>query len=120
MRCYDFHFVPRWQNVNEYREKIGLSDTKVIHLFPAWCLPRCSIRETESMDFSKRYDVVFIGFFETRRLAYISYLLKHGIKVHVPHDWPSIDHTNYIRFPCKLWGDEYQNTIREAYISLGF
>jgi len=120
MKGYDCHFVPRWQNINEYRERIGSSEVKVIHLFPAWSLPSWRIQEIQARAVPKRYDVVFIGFCDKKRLSYIEYLLEHGVKVHVPHDWPYINSSNYVRFPCKLWGDEYKKAIGEAHISLGF
>lgn len=118
---YDVHFVPRKENIMEYKQQ---GAQKVYFLLPtrgfdpAVHYPRkISVLEREKYG----GDVGFIGSYEKDRAEKILSMAYAGIKVRIwgePGPWPY--HPNILCENKPLWGDEYAMTLCSFKIILAF
>jgi hypothetical protein len=119
--AYDIHFIPRRENVSEYRA-CGAKEVK--HLIPTRGFdPDIHRPYGNDNDLMKsfRADVGFLGAFEKERAAMLHQLADQGISIRLMKDWPSSHwHPNYLRAPCAVRGSEYAKALCSFKIGLCF
>jgi hypothetical protein len=118
---YDLHFVPRVENIKEYKA-LGARD--VVQILPFWGFDPSIHKPAELLSeavFNAMSEVVFLGAYELERYQSLLFLANNGIRITLMHDWPEkYWHQNFIRLPGPVYGMEYARTIASFKIALGY
>jgi hypothetical protein len=141
LSSYDFHFVPRNENIEEY-ESYGAK--KVLYIFPSrgfdreiHALHMSVVRDFPAWGYDPNIhqpqktkkkilasftaDVGFLGAFENDRAEHILYLAKRGIKIRIPKNWPAkYMHENLLLSPYDVIGKDYSMALSCFKICLCF
>jgi len=121
LSLYDVHFVPRKENISEYRE-VGAKD--VVYQLPArgFDLAVHYPRRLSAVEKQKyASEICFVGGYELYRAQAIEHLARHGFGVSIwgPRDsrWPRHP---LLRYGKAFYRDEYAKLLSGAKIALGF
>jgi hypothetical protein len=118
---YDVHFVPRRQNVAEYR---GCGARRVIQLVPAWGYASkvhrpVAVGASECQRFGA--DLGFVGSFEADRGERLFAAAEAGLNVRIVGPWPApFLHARMRHIPEGAFGMSYATAICSFKIALGF
>lgn len=113
---FDVNIVYRQSNINDY---LSVGSKKTL-LFPPAFIPEF-IPELEHIEY--KYDVVFIGYADKKRIEYINYLIEAGIFVKIYGTGWNIEDVNPLyKFNSiiPVHGNNYYRCLREGRINLAF
>jgi len=121
MSVYDVHFVPRYQNIQEYK---AAGCRHVIHNIPTRGFdPEVHRPHPFEAEFAGQFaaDVGFLGSFEQDRAEQLLYLAQRGVTVRLASTWPAHHrHENLCRAPFPVVGVEYAKALCGFKIGLCF
>lgn len=118
---YDVHFVPRRENLQEYR---NVGAARVIHNVPTRGFDPDIHQPYPDTDLVVRQfacDVGFLGAYEQERYQSLSRLAAVNIPVRVMSDWPrQFWQPGFQRAPFDARGENYGKALSSFKIGLGF
>jgi hypothetical protein len=119
MSEYDVHFVPRRENLAEYKE---LGCQHVIHNIPTRGFDPFIHRPYQrGVPAEFACELGFLGAFEKERAHCLRVLAEAGFSIRLKADWPSRGwQENFLRAPFEVRGEGYARAIGSFKIGLGF
>lgn len=117
-KYFDYVFTTKEKNVGQELRIRGANNSFVVE--PSFCDTVFPLLDRSNKPIHFKYDVSFIGTFESERAAYVLSLIKSGIPVHIwGNGWEKMRHPKLLIHPA-LYEKDYRDIISNSKINLCF
>jgi spore maturation protein CgeB len=117
-KYFDFVFTTKEKNVSQELYMRGVKRSFVV--VPSYCDKVFPLLDTRNEPTRFKYDVSFIGTFESDRASYVMSLMQNGIPVHIwGNGWDKLIHPMLFIHPA-LYENDYREIIFNSKINLCF